>query len=128
MTDPSPPRPRSLLGPLAAFALLALLYAGWRALPRGPTAPPPRAPAAPAGPEGRIGSIPRARFYIERDRFLPATDPRVVGAAQATFLEPADEVFGVVVAGEARAYPIPMLAYHHVVNDVIQGIPVAVTY
>ena len=48
--------------------------------------------------------------------------------AQALWLRPDDEVFGVVVGDQARAYPITMIAYHHVVNDVIQGIPIAVTY
>ena len=83
---------------------------------------------SPAPPPDRIGRFPRSQFYMEHDRFLPAVDPAMLRADQAAGLLPEDEVFGVVIAGEARAYPITMMAYHHVVNDVIQGIPIAVTY
>ena len=75
-----------------------------------------------------LGRFPQSQFFLEHDRFLPATDPRTVPAEQADWLHEDDEVFGVVVRGQARAYPIPMIAYHHVVNDVIRGIPVAITY
>ena len=78
--------------------------------------------------EPLLGRWPRSQFFIEHDRFLAATDPQVVPAEKATWVRPDDEIFGVVILGKARAYPIPMIAYHHVVNDVIEGIPVAVTY
>jgi hypothetical protein len=29
---------------------------------------------------------------------------------------------------EARAYPVRSLSYHHIVNDVIGGVPIAATY
>jgi hypothetical protein len=29
---------------------------------------------------------------------------------------------------DARAYPISQMAYHHVLNDVVNGVPIAVTY
>lgn len=113
-----------------------MLYLAWKALPPERVAPG-TLPAAPAGASGSgvpagsgemLGRFPRSRFYLERDRFLPATDPAVIPAERAGFLAAKDEVFGVEVGGHARAYPVPMIAYHHVVNDVIQGIPVAVTY
>jgi len=80
------------------------------------------------GPAPRIGRFLRSRFYIEHDRFLPSTDPKTVPGKRARFLNPESEVFGVVVDGQARAYPVSMISYHHVVNDVIHGIPIAVTY
>lgn len=83
-------------------------------------------PALP--PEETLGRFPLSRFHIERDRFLPANDPAVVAASEAAFLRDEDEVFGLVVRGKARAYPISALAYHHVVNDRLEGVPVAVTY
>ena len=76
----------------------------------------------------RIGHLPASQFFLEHDLFLPATDPLTVPAAKARHLQPDDEVFGVVIDGQARAYPITMISYHHVVNDVIRGIPVAITY
>jgi hypothetical protein len=30
--------------------------------------------------------------------------------------------------GDARAYPISQMAYHHVLNDTVAGVPIAVTY
>lgn len=39
-----------------------------------------------------------------------------------------EEVLGVVVQGEARAYPLKMMSRHEIANDVIAGVPVAVTY
>lgn len=87
----------------------------------------PRAPVSRV-PEPRLGPYPRSQFYLDHDLFLAADEPRTVPAEEATFLKPDDEVLGLVVAGRARAYAVTMLAYHHVVNDVIEGIPVAVTY
>jgi hypothetical protein len=40
----------------------------------------------------------------------------------------ADRVVGVVVGGEARAYPLRLLRWHEAVNDRLAGRPVAVTY
>jgi len=39
-----------------------------------------------------------------------------------------DRVAGIVVNGEARAYPLAILNAHEVVNDVVGGVPVAITY
>ena len=83
---------------------------------------------APGGPASMIGGRPLSEFHFERDRFPSVVDPAVVSAREAPWLEDADEVVGVVVQGQARAYAITMLAYHHVVNDVIAGIPVLITY
>jgi hypothetical protein len=92
--------------------------------------PPPRDAASRARTPAtdRLGPYPRSEFFLAHDRFLAADDPRTVPAAQAAFLRDDDEVFGIVVAERARAYAISMLAYHHVVNDVVAGTPVAVTY
>ena len=30
--------------------------------------------------------------------------------------------------GEAAAYPVRQLAYHHIVQDVVGGVPIVVTY
>jgi len=39
-----------------------------------------------------------------------------------------DRVFGLVVNGKARAYPVQVLNVHEVVNDTLAGVPVAVTF
>ena len=110
-----------------AFCLVvAALLVGACGEEKPAPSPAPREPE-PAAP-ARIGPYEADRFYIEVDRFLAATDPRVVEVDKATFLKADDEVFGIVVEEQARAYAITHLSYHHVVNDVVAGIPVAVTY
>jgi hypothetical protein len=95
---------------------------------------PPRAAGGGAGgweassEDARVGRFPASHFFVARDLFLPAFEPETVPADDADFLEPYDEVFGVVVNGQARAYPITMISYHHVVNDVIREAPIAVAY
>jgi Protein of unknown function (DUF3179) len=44
------------------------------------------------------------------------------------FLVDAEIVMGVQVNGEAVAYPIRQLAYHHLVNTVVGGTPLVATY
>jgi hypothetical protein len=39
-----------------------------------------------------------------------------------------DRVLGVVVHGEARAYPLAMMNAHEIVNDTLGGVPIAVTF
>lgn len=56
---------------------------------------------------------------------VPAFEP--VGAASA-WLAGTEPVVAVEVNGDARAYPIQILIWHEIVNDVIGGEPVAVTY
>jgi len=37
-------------------------------------------------------------------------------------------VLAIQFGPDARAYPISEMAYHHIVNDWVNGVPVAVTY
>ncbi len=60
---------------------------------------------------------------------IPAlTNPRMIDAADATYLRPEDEVFGVALGGEARAYPLRITNWHEMVNDVVGGVPVSLAY
>ncbi len=111
---------------LWTLVLAGVAFGAWRLIPGGKGGGPPS--KTPRKAEPKIGRFPLSQFYLQHDYFLPATDPRTVPAAQAAWLRPDDEVFGVVLGRSARAYPVPMISYHHVVNDVIDGIPVAVTY
>jgi Protein of unknown function (DUF3179) len=43
-------------------------------------------------------------------------------------LDPTEMIMAVSFGSDARAYPISQMAYHHVLNDVVGGVPVAVTY
>ena len=44
------------------------------------------------------------------------------------YLVTSDRIVGVVLGGEARAYPVRLLNWHEVINDTLGGIPIAVTY
>jgi hypothetical protein len=60
---------------------------------------------------------------------IPALDrPRFLAASQADFLDGEDRVLGLVRNGEAKAYPIPIMNWHEIVNDVVGGEQIAVTY
>ena len=60
---------------------------------------------------------------------IPAIDnPNFIAAYQASFLKPDDRVLGVMVGGQARAYPIKILNWHEVVNDNINNQSIVVTY
>jgi hypothetical protein len=60
---------------------------------------------------------------------IPAIDePQFITATEADFLTDEEMIFGIVAGEEARAYPQLVLVWHEIVNDVIAGEPVSVTY
>jgi hypothetical protein len=60
---------------------------------------------------------------------IPAlSSPKLITAREASFLAPADRVIGYVHGQEARAYPLKILNYHEIVNDLVGDVPVAITY
>jgi hypothetical protein len=69
-----------------------------------------------------------SRQNIFEKMFAPLTDPRFARAAEADWMKDGDLVLGVERNGEAVAYPLLQLAYHHVVMDEVGGFPVVATY
>lgn len=69
------------------------------------------------------------RAAPERD-FIPALDkPKFVAVAEAaTWLADDDEVLSLTLNGETRAYPLRILVWHEVVNDMIGDQYIVVTY
>ena len=59
--------------------------------------------------------------------FHPIDSPRFE-AESASKLDGKEMILAVRFADDARAYPISQMAYHHILNDVVAGVPVAVTY
>jgi hypothetical protein len=60
---------------------------------------------------------------------IPALDnPKMVAADAATYLNPDDLVFGVEINDDSRAYPLRILDWHEMANDVIGGVPVSLAY
>ena len=64
-----------------------------------------------------------------RDGIPALTDPPRLSAEGADgWLRDDDRVMGLVIGGEAVAYPVRILNWHEIVNDVVGGRPVVVTY
>jgi hypothetical protein len=63
-----------------------------------------------------------------KDGIPSIDDPSFTSADDVDFLSPGDPVFGVVRDGEAKAYPQTILVQHEIVNDLLAGDPVSVTY
>ena len=60
---------------------------------------------------------------------IPALDsPKFIKADDADYLLDDDEVFGVEINGDARAYPLRIMGWHEMFNDVIGGVPVSLAY
>ncbi len=60
--------------------------------------------------------------------FNPLLHASYVSASKADFVEPSDMVLAVNINGEDAAYPVRLLAYHHLVQDVVGGKPIVATY
>jgi hypothetical protein len=63
-----------------------------------------------------------------RDGIPAINAPRFVAAAAASFLQEDERVLGIRRHGITRAYPVAILNWHEIVNDVFAGEPVAVTW
>lgn len=62
-------------------------------------------------------------------QFVPMDNPTMVPASEVTWLDPDSVIMGIAHAsGEAQAYPVAQMAYHHIANTTIAGEPFLVTY
>ncbi len=68
-----------------------------------------------------------SRINIYELMFHPAVKPSFSAAAQSK-LDGDEKVIAVSIGKEARAYPIRIVSYHHVINDLLDGVPIAATY
>jgi hypothetical protein len=61
---------------------------------------------------------------------IPAIDdPTFVGADEGpSWLDDDDVVFGIARGDDVKAYPQQVLVWHEICNDVVDGVPVSVTY
>lgn len=65
---------------------------------------------------------------VRRDGIPDLTDAPVISGVDAGYLDPQDRVFGVSFNGEHRAYPHRIVNAHEMANDVVGGVPIALTY
>ena len=60
---------------------------------------------------------------------IPSLDnPDLIATDEADYLLDDDLVFGVEINGDARAYPLRIMGWHEMFNEVIGGVPVAFAY
>lgn len=60
---------------------------------------------------------------------IPAIDhPRFLRASKVRFVRPDEPVIALDWRGSDRSYPVQILAYHEIVNDDVNGRPIAVTF
>lgn len=60
--------------------------------------------------------------------FNPLPNAAYASVADTSFVPDSDMVMAIEFNGEAVAYPVRQMAYHHVVNDVVGGKPITATY
>lgn len=107
-------------------AIFLLLLAGgyWYNLAQMPARDiPQKLPPAPQVDADAIKPL------LPRDSIQAIDDPQFVPAdIAAPSMKENERVIGVIINGDARAYPIPILSVHEIINDVVGGEPIAVTW
>ena len=90
----------------------------------------PGSPSSSAGaPDAGEGQDFELITLLGFDAIPAILDPEFVTAEQALEqLKPDELVLGLSINGDTRAYSIPMLSAHEIVNDVVGGVPVAITW
>jgi hypothetical protein len=110
----------TLVGAILLFALLVRLA---RSATRWWQWPPIVVLAA-------IGGVPTwfARQNHFEWMFNPLLDPTYAPATLVDFVDDRDMVVAVEIGGDAVAWPVRQMAYHHIVEDKVGGVPVVSTY
>jgi hypothetical protein len=62
------------------------------------------------------------------DGIPPLDRPKQIDPAEADYLIPDEPVFGLSIDGDHRAYPLRLLDWHEMTNDVVAGVPVSIAY
>ncbi len=107
---------------VAAMAAIGALIGYWRLQPRKWKRVLPAVGAIVAV---ALAFLARVNVYelmfhpVVHASFTPVQDAKLDGA---------EKVIAVRIGGEARAYPIRGMSYHHVLNDVVGGVAIVATY
>ena len=75
-----------------------------------------------------VGDLPRDSIPTLDDPYAGSGYARFVAAAAADYLDDLDAVIGVVINGDARAYPVGIMNYHEIVNHTVGDRRIIVTY
>jgi hypothetical protein len=107
---------------IAALAAIAALVGYWRVQPRNW-----KRALLTAGAALATALVFLARINVYELMFHPLVHASF-SPAQEVKLDGAEKVIAVRIGGEARAYPIRIMSYHHLVNDVVGGLAIVATY
>jgi hypothetical protein len=71
-------------------------------------------------------------WFAQQNHFLwmfnPLKNSAYAKMSEVDFVRDDEMVMAVTVNGEAVAYPVRQIAYHHIVQDVVGGQPITATY
>lgn len=123
---------------VAVAAILLSVAAIWQFL-SVTSKPPPGDPPPPGAFDLTTATVPRdlivrvmppdgLRTLLEPATMAPTEVELVNEEERGKLLVSDDRVIGVAFGGEARAYPLRLMRWHEVVNDVVGGEAIAVTY
>ena len=65
---------------------------------------------------------------LPRDGIPAILSPSFDEGRKASWIKGKDYVVGMEIGGDSRAYPVPTLSRHEIVNDTVGGMPIAVTW
>jgi hypothetical protein len=110
-----------LVSLLSWIACLPFAFAHWRSAPRWG-----KVTVATIMVIATLSAVVSRLNYFEW-MFHPVQSARF-DSASASKLDKNEMIMAVRFGSDARAYPIREMAYHHILNDVVEGVPIAVTY
>jgi hypothetical protein len=73
-------------------------------------------------------SVWASRQNVYEVMFNPLAAPAYARAGEVDYVGDEDMVLAVERGGERVAYPVRLMAYHHVVADTVGGVPLVATY
>ncbi len=65
---------------------------------------------------------------VRPDDIPPIENPNFLCPGEVDFLSDTEPVLSLTIGPDSRAYPVEIMTWHEIVNDVVNGIPVTVTY
>jgi len=65
---------------------------------------------------------------VAKDGIPALINPEFINPGEASYITDDELVFGVSINGDVRAYPLRILDWHEMANDVVGGVPVSLAY
>jgi hypothetical protein len=64
----------------------------------------------------------------QKDAIEPISSPQFATADKIDYIKTSEPVITLEINGDVRAYPLRIMIWHEIVNDIVGGVPVAITY